>query len=1018
MNPLVAVGGAVPKGQSHWGVIWQNEFFTGFWKLRNPLRDAAVPYLYNKFYGASRFESVWDGVNSEVTPSLTWARRFGNAVYNTQAFPAISLFYPFQIAGANFDNTIQVIADTAGAVYDATGPDTKEVIFAKSAGSVQTGMVAVGNILYMGDGVDLLQYVQSAFEWQTTYTMPQDEFIVDSNGNIQLSLGWATTVLITGVSNGVLTGTLGSVTNVDIGTVLTFAGMSTGTAYLNGYSVAVSTITGSSFTANASIPTSVVGGTGYVSVSGVNGITGGTEPSWSNTLQGVTVDGNNLWSMRGPQVRTWGIQQPASQVNAANVPNPKANPFVWAADTFYWPYPYICDASNNVYELTTAGQTASGIPSFNTTPTDTTTDGTAVWTCIGNGTRVTGGTYATGSVLAVTWTNTNIVSGTDQDGNPTTQVFSTTYNGFFEATVGGTAANIDVSLVAWATGLSSIVQDGSITWTNLGYVVERGTTTAATYFYVDTMVAAVVGNSQLVAISGKILDSNGNVEAVVDCGESGGTAPTWPPKAGAFTVDGSVGWLNGGSGASVGGTAANTGTWVYTYAFGDSVTGDVGPAAPLSAPVMLGSGNYIALQGASSPDPGIDTVYIYRSTQGETTPFLIATIANPIGASTWNYGDYSPDPGNPGSTMNTLIEADTGLNNTPPPDGFIPRGYHLNRIFGFVNNILYYSYGPQLNQIGGNGAFPAANYVEYVSKGQTVWSTSSGIYVFLTDQIQLLAGTTPPFSPSNASPDVGILSPNCFTLNGGTPYILTSDGQVCSIDPTSGVSVIGFPIGNVVNAFSPTASYLTWHVSGTDQRLFISDGATGWFNMQSTPAPESGSVIWSTKANVVGGCSAVISVETSPGVHQLLVGPPSGGGQILARTPGVYQDADTSYPCSWIIGSNVLAQPSEMAEMGFIATDCVRTGSAPTISVLLGEIYGWEGCPPWEVLPRYVNDPPKLPASKTLYSLRWWFNESGKPAWCRHFMLQVSFPAEPYANEMLSMSMFGAIHRERDIEAK
>src|SRR5712691_5701724 len=102
--------------------------------------------------------------------------------------------------------------------------------------------------------------------------------------------------------------------------------------------------------------------------------------------------------------------------------------------------------------------------------------------------------------------------------------------------------------------------------------------------------------------------------------------------------------------------------------------------------------------------------------------------------------------------------------------------------------------------------------------------------------------------------------------------------------------------------------YVTWHVSGSqDKAWFVSDGATGWFRLNPTAAPESG-LTWSPFATIVGGCKAVQSIEVAPGVHKLLLGP-TGSGQILKRDLTVNTDNGTSYSAFGVMGSIVLAQP-------------------------------------------------------------------------------------------------------------
>jgi len=108
---------------------------------------------------------------------------------------------------------------------------------------------------------------------------------------------------------------------------------------------------------------------------------------------------------------------------------------------------------------------------------------------------------------------------------------------------------------------------------------------------------------------------------------------------------------------------------------------------------------------------------------------------------------------------------------------------------------------------------------------------------------------------------------------GSIIMMYTADGQLISLDPNSGVTEIGFPIGNLLNdLLAPTHVYVSWHVSGSeDKALYVSDGSTGWYRLAPAAAPESG-LVWNPFATIVGGISAVQSVEVSPGVFRLLIG--------------------------------------------------------------------------------------------------------------------------------------------------
>ncbi len=175
--------------------------------------------------------------------------------------------------------------------------------------------------------------------------------------------------------------------------------------------------------------------------------------------------------------------------------------------------------------------------------------------------------------------------------------------------------------------------------------------------------------------------------------------------------------------------------------------------------------------------------------------------------------------------------------------------------------------------------------------------------------------------------------------------------------------------------------------------------------MMPTPAPESG-LTWCPKATIVSGCRAIQSIETTPGNIQLLIGP-STSGPILFRDYDNSTDDGASYPAWFKLGSLVFAQPGQLAAIEFITTDSIKVGTPLTLGVLLGEISG-----DFETLADYTSDPPQLPPSNSLYNQRFYLSQTKEAAVCRHMQITVSWPAEPYANEIISLTPFGGFSVE------
>lgn len=113
------------------------------------------------------------------------------------------------------------------------------------------------------------------------------------------------------------------------------------------------------------------------------------------------------------------------------------------------------------------------------------------------------------------------------------------------------------------------------------------------------------------------------------------------------------------------------------------------------------------------------------------------------------------------------------------------------------------------------------------------------------------------------------------------------------------------------------------------------------------------------------------------------------------------------YPAYTTFGSNVLANPGQLAGLAWMTLEAVAQGTPPALSVLMGEISG-----EFEPVPRSRQDPPNLPPSTSLYSNRHSFLQNQRPIWCRHFQFRIDWPAEDAANELLAFTIFGQTWNE------
>jgi hypothetical protein len=406
----------------------------------------------------------------------------------------------------------------------------------------------------------------------------------------------------------------------------------------------------------------------------------------------------------------------------------------------------------------------------------------------------------------------------------------------------------------------------------------------------------------------------------------------------------------------------------------------------------------------------VDTIVIWRTLDGGSTLFFLTEVPNtpPIGGITQyqTVQDVSPD-----TVINEFISAPINGENNPPPAGFKPMAYHFERIWGAVGNFVYASGGPDVIVGNPNESFDPLDYFEFPSPVTRIVPTATGIYVFLTSDVYAILGG-PAFStffPTPAVPGVGLLHYNALDIHGGVMYLFTSDNQFISMDPSAGAQRMGGPIADKLAAFDATKTYVTVHESGNDNAIFISDGAIGWYRLNPSQFPN-GTAVWSPFATITGGAGAVLSIEVTTGVHRLLVGGIGSNKHILQRDFSTYEDDGTPYTCFFTMGSINLVSPGQIAGLTFVNLRATRVGTSPLCAFLLNEVSGtFTTFPSSQAYPWQIYGATGQPSS--LFSNAYYFRDAGIPALAEHLQIKVSFPAENFANEVLSLTIFGSIEQ-------
>lgn len=534
-----------------------------------------------------------------------------------------------------------------------------------------------------------------------------------------------------------------------------------------------------------------------------------------------------------------------------------------------------------------------------------------------------------------------------------------------------------------------------------------------------------------------VVDSNNNIQQVTVAGAPAGPEPNWTKTLGGTTTDGATTWTL----VYLSALSPANGGYQYCVALVNSLDDTYSNASTLSP----STGNFSGAQGiflpAGSGLPAItraphtvipgttldfqsDYVAIFRTTDGQSTPFLIPG----TDGTTWTmrlsdylihgYVDTTLD-----TQLNNLIQGPIAGENTPPAPGALNLVYHLNRIWYSIGNTVYWTDGPDAPSGNGlNGGSPL-NFDSMPSLVKRLVPTTSGMLIFTVSDVFIIQGLGTPTSPIQGSqpllPGIGLLNYNALDVNGAIIGLFTTDNQFIILDPSAGTVYAGYPIGDqfrlnnggLGTSWNPNNVYVAWHVQGEDQAWYVCDGVNGWYKLMTTPAPETGNT-WSPFASITGGVKAVQSIEVTPGVHRLLLGPISTG-EILQRDLNLFTDNGTPYSAYAVVGSAVLTQPGQVAQVAHIVTDCVKIGSPLSLGILVDEALPYY-TGPIDILKNWESDPPNLPTSRSFYSQRFYLSDQDNVlATMRHCQVQVNFsPADTVQNELLTMTIFGTYSQE------
>lgn len=427
----------------------------------------------------------------------------------------------------------------------------------------------------------------------------------------------------------------------------------------------------------------------------------------------------------------------------------------------------------------------------------------------------------------------------------------------------------------------------------------------------------------------------------------------------------------------------------YVYAYRNTNTGHLSTASGISASTGKLTAQQITLSGASSADTQVTNVEIYRTLDGGSIYYLLASITNT--GSSWSYVDTTPD-----ASLNLETIAPQNHQNDPPPAGGSLVCYWRGRLWLAVGNKLYFATGPDVTNGSPEESWSPANVFTFPDGITAFAPNSTGLLVFTSsDSYEILGTDSSSFYDQPWQSNFGVASQNSVAQDGDLIFVYTTRRQLFSISDT--LEEIGFAIGDqLASGFAPESTYLALHRNGTDSGLWISDGSTNTFHYLITKDS------WSTKLPVVGGVRAMASLETATGVYTLLAGRATGSGRILYRDLTNFQDDGTSYPLYASIGQLVIAPLGTTVILDSVSIERTPVGSSAAVAVMLQEINGT-----FVNLPNPVSDPPLLPASTSIITQRHHLKaaQTPLPQQVRHLQARITFPSENVQNELLGFAL-------------
>lgn len=294
-------------------------------------------------------------------------------------------------------------------------------------------------------------------------------------------------------------------------------------------------------------------------------------------------------------------------------------------------------------------------------------------------------------------------------------------------------------------------------------------------------------------------------------------------------------FFTGGPVISVSGSAGTmtaTAGYTYVYCYGNSATGHISsPTLPSFSTGVFTNKLNVAVTLTASTDPQVNQIHVFRTTDGGGgTYFELPT--SPFANTSTNILDTATD-----ASLNALSIAPTP-NFNDPPTPFQAPVYFSGRIWGFLNNKVYFSGLEEINQGVPEESFPsgiAGNFWAFDEPVQGLGVAGVGsnqtLGILCGGRLYGIQGNTlDTFRRFLVSNRRGCRNRTCVTSLGGMMAWLDSANQVWATDGNSleelstmiRPDLAGITQANCSMTFH-TAGRFHWLVLSTGTKLFVYD---------------------------------------------------------------------------------------------------------------------------------------------------------------------------------------------------